>query len=83
MTGDFVYARLQKGEDDIPTAYPPKALDAWASRLKLWAAGKEPADLPRLDDKHKLKASRVTFSPTSSMKEKSVRQRAPWPSSNG
>ena len=28
--GDFVYARLQKGEDDIPTAYPPKALDAWA-----------------------------------------------------
>ena len=28
--GDFVYARLQKGEDTIPTAYPPKALDAWA-----------------------------------------------------
>ena len=26
--GDFVYARLQKGQDDIPTAYSEKALDA-------------------------------------------------------
>lgn len=55
VTADFVYARLQKGEDDIPTAYPPKALDAWSKRLKLWAEGKEPDDLPRVDDKHKLK----------------------------
>ena len=30
ITGDFVYARLQRGEDTIPTAYPPKELDAWA-----------------------------------------------------
>jgi uncharacterized protein YecE (DUF72 family) len=44
--GDFVYARLQKGEDDIPTAYPPKALDAWASRAAAWAKGTTPADLP-------------------------------------
>jgi uncharacterized protein YecE (DUF72 family) len=56
VTADFVYARLQKGEDDIPTAYPPKALDAWTGRLKSWAAGKEPADLPRVDEKHKPKA---------------------------
>ena len=34
VTGDFVYARLQKGEDTIPTAYPPKALDAWAGRAQ-------------------------------------------------
>ena len=32
VTGDFVYARLQQGEDTIPTAYPPKELDAWAKR---------------------------------------------------
>lgn len=56
VTADFIYARLQKGEDDIPTAYPPKALDAWSRRLKLWAEGKEPDDLPKLDAKHKPKA---------------------------
>jgi uncharacterized protein YecE (DUF72 family) len=57
VTGDFVYARLQKGEDDIPTAYPPKALDAWTKRLQLWAEGKEPDDLPRVDTTHKPKAA--------------------------
>jgi uncharacterized protein YecE (DUF72 family) len=49
VAGDFVYARLQKGEDAIPTAYPPKALDAWAQRFSAWAQGDEPADLPRVD----------------------------------
>lgn len=48
VTSDFVYARLQKGEDGIPTAYPEPALDAWANRLKLWAKGELPRDLPRL-----------------------------------
>ncbi len=45
ITGDFVYARLQTGVDDIPTCYPAEALDAWAARLKAWAAGGAPADL--------------------------------------
>ncbi|MBN8908374.1 MAG: DUF72 domain-containing protein, partial [Rhodospirillales bacterium] len=35
VTADFVYLRLQKGEDTIDTGYPPPALDAWAERLKL------------------------------------------------
>jgi uncharacterized protein YecE (DUF72 family) len=48
LTGDFVYARLQKGKDTIKTGYAPKALDAWAKRVAAWAAGKEPADLPRV-----------------------------------
>jgi uncharacterized protein YecE (DUF72 family) len=52
LTGDFVYARLQKGEDSIPTAYPPKALDAWAQRFRAWAQGDEPTDLPRVDPDH-------------------------------
>ena len=47
--GDFVYARLQKGEDDIPTAYPPKQLDAWAKRAEAWAKGGAPADLAPID----------------------------------
>jgi uncharacterized protein YecE (DUF72 family) len=48
LTGDFVYARLQKGDDAISTAYPPAALDAWAERVRAWAEGKQPADLPLL-----------------------------------
>ena len=49
VTGDFVYARLQKGKDSIKTGYPPKALDQWAERARLWAKGGEPDDLPRVD----------------------------------
>ena len=55
--GDFVYARLQKGEDTIPTAYPPKALDAWAKRAETWAKGGAPADLPLTDPDKKAKAA--------------------------
>jgi uncharacterized protein YecE (DUF72 family) len=53
LTGGFVYARLQKGKDTIPTAYPPKELAGWAGRLRTWAAGRVPEDLPRADPKHK------------------------------
>jgi uncharacterized protein YecE (DUF72 family) len=49
VTGDFVYARLQKGSDDVPTAYKPADLDKWAERLKIWAAGGQPDDLPYAD----------------------------------
>jgi uncharacterized protein YecE (DUF72 family) len=45
VTGDFVYARLQKGKDSVKTGYPPKALDAWAKRAETWAAGGAPKDL--------------------------------------
>ena len=34
VTGDFVYARLQRGKDTVPTAYPPKDIAAWAGRLQ-------------------------------------------------
>ena len=53
VTGDFVYARLQRGKDTVPTAYPPKELDAWSNRLQLWSQGKSPADLPNVDPKPK------------------------------
>ncbi len=49
VTGDFIYARLQTGEDDVPTCYQPKALDQWVTRAKTWAAGTAPDDLPRVD----------------------------------
>jgi uncharacterized protein YecE (DUF72 family) len=55
VTGDFVYARLQRGKDSIPTAYPPKDIAAWAGRLRSWAQGKFPDDLPRVAPAPKLK----------------------------
>jgi uncharacterized protein YecE (DUF72 family) len=61
VVGDFVYARLQKGNDEIETCYPPKQLDAWARRLQLWAAGGEPDDLPRVDPASPQQAPRDVF----------------------
>jgi len=49
LTGDIVYARLQKGADTIDTGYAPEALDQWAARAKVWAAGGAPDELPRVD----------------------------------
>jgi uncharacterized protein YecE (DUF72 family) len=48
VTADFVYARLQTGDDAEPTAYGAAELDAWAGRLEAWASGGAPEDLPRL-----------------------------------
>jgi uncharacterized protein YecE (DUF72 family) len=61
ITADFVYARLQKGSERLKHGYAPKALDAWAKRANVWAKGGEPADLPRVDNKHALKNPRDVF----------------------
>jgi uncharacterized protein YecE (DUF72 family) len=55
VTADFIYARLQKGEDTIATAYAPKELDKWAARAKLWAEGGQADDLPLADPSAKPK----------------------------
>lgn len=47
VTSDFVYARLQKGSDEVKTCYPPEGLELWAERLKTFAAGDEPHDLQK------------------------------------
>ena len=49
LTGDFVYARLMRSESSVATGYGKAALDAWARRARDWAAGGEPADLPRIE----------------------------------
>jgi uncharacterized protein YecE (DUF72 family) len=49
VTGDIIYARLQRGDDSLAAAYPPTQLDAWAKRAKAFADGSAPEDLPRLD----------------------------------
>ncbi len=53
VTTDFVYARLQTGSDDVPTAYPPKQIDAFARQFLEFAAGGEPEGPQKADPGHK------------------------------
>ena len=61
IAGDLFSARLQKGNDEIETCYPPKQLDAWAERLQAWASGSEPDDLPKVDKTKPKKMPRDVF----------------------
>ena len=49
VTGDFVYARLQRSQADIATGYTNAALDAIADCARLWASGGEPAIVSRIE----------------------------------
>lgn len=49
ITGDFVYARLQRGKDDNEHCYADAEMKRWAERTQEWAAGKQPSDLPYAD----------------------------------
>jgi len=41
-SGAFVYARLQKGADDVATCYPAPEISAWAAAARTWAEGGVP-----------------------------------------
>jgi len=61
VSADFVYCRLQKGDEKLKAGYPPKALDAWAKRARTWVEGGEPKDLPKVDKKSAAKKPRDVF----------------------
>lgn len=61
VTGEFVYARLQKGNEKLKAGYQPKALDDWAARATAWAKGGEPKDLSRVDKAPAKKEARDVF----------------------
>ena len=48
LSADFVYARLMRSQSAIASGYSLQALARWVERARQWAAGGEPADLPRL-----------------------------------
>ena len=48
LTADFVYVRLHGSEELYASGYDDAALDAWAARVRAWAAGDEPADAERV-----------------------------------
>jgi len=61
LTGDLVYARLQKADEKHKTGYAPAELDAWAKRAATWAKGTVPSDLPALGKPAKSKTKRDVF----------------------
>jgi uncharacterized protein YecE (DUF72 family) len=46
VSGDFVYARLQRSREEEPTGYDPAGLDRWAEVAKGWARGESPKGFP-------------------------------------
>lgn len=58
LTADFVYARLMQTQSGVVAGYPEQDLKHWAARSRLWAAGGEPDDLPRIDPPVRVTAQR-------------------------
>ena len=57
ITADFVYARLQRGEDNDPDRLSAEGSStAWASRLADLGGGQRAEGPDRVDGKHKTKA---------------------------
>ena len=48
VTSDFLYCRLHGSEQLYASGYDRAALDAWAQRLRAWAAGGEAKDAERV-----------------------------------
>ena len=46
VSGDIVYARLQRCVEEEATGYGAEALDRWAETAKAWARGESPAGFP-------------------------------------
>lgn len=61
VTADFVYARLERGEDTNPLCYPEPDIGRWADAAKLWAAGGVPAGLPYVEQASPPKRTRDMF----------------------
>ena len=77
--GDFVYARLQKGDDAIPTAYPPKAarcLGRSAPALGQGRRARRPDRSPTRTSRPRKR--RATCSSTSSTKARCAPPPPPW-----
>jgi uncharacterized protein YecE (DUF72 family) len=49
LSADFVYLRLMRAEAERESGYAPEVLDAWADCARAWAAGREPAGVPRIE----------------------------------
>jgi uncharacterized protein YecE (DUF72 family) len=48
VTGEFIYLRLQESQAAEPQGYSPADTAKWAQRIRQWASGGAPDDLPVL-----------------------------------
>lgn len=48
VTSDFMYLRLHGDKELYASGYTEEALDRWATRIKAWSEGAEPADAQRI-----------------------------------
>jgi len=60
-TGDFIYARLMRSADEIPSGYTAQALDQWADHARHWAAGHDIPALPHITTPQPPQAPRDVF----------------------
>jgi uncharacterized protein YecE (DUF72 family) len=61
VTAPFVYARVMGTDQAEEAGYSGKALDLWAERARVWAAGKTPDDLECVTEHSQAKAGRDVF----------------------
>ncbi|HEY0291265.1 MAG TPA: DUF72 domain-containing protein [Hansschlegelia sp.] len=61
VAADFVYLRLERAQEDVGTGYRSEELDAWAKRLKTYAEGGTPGDLPTVTTVKPAKKPRDVF----------------------
>jgi len=48
VTADFIYCRLHGSEELYASGYDDKSLDQWATRIRAWTQGREPAGAERV-----------------------------------
>jgi uncharacterized protein YecE (DUF72 family) len=61
VTGDFIYARLQRTSAKEKTGYARRALDLWAERARDWSTGSAPEDLTTIAAPAPVQSKRDVF----------------------
>ena len=60
-TADFVYGRIMGTVESRKTGYAPKTLDSWAQRIRVWASGDYPKDMPPIMSQKPRKGGRDVY----------------------
>jgi len=70
LSGELVYARLQRSRAEVATGYPAAELDRWAEVAKGWARGESPEGFPYVAKPPKPRAREAYVFFTSGAKER-------------